>query len=665
MLLVSLRAMDKEQVNVETDITEISTLRSIVNYGISRAYSVLIIAALFCTLTVKLFQAIRYDIMSDYVGWVLSDIAFLLIMEVILALICFRWQRKWVVRTVTVGAAIICTWSVLNAGWVIRTGTQILPRVLLPIVRSPVNTFYMIGVNLIKMPVAAVLLLGPSAVALTFLFYALSRPRLPDYKRRKLMLRVMICLSLVLFIIIIRPFWIRRRSPHAVSAGMKFNSQIKAVLSLIVRDYSVPPNPKRRIPVRDEIAIKHNGQAMQSNLVIVVLEGVQHRHTSLSDDRQNNTPFMGGLAAQGVEFTNTFTSLSHTTKALFSLFTGHYPSASQDLAEAVPARKTYASIATILSDKLGYRTAFFQSAKGDFECRPGLVYNLGFQKFWSRDDLNDPNSYIGYLGSDEFSMLGPITEWIRSGGEPFFLTVLCSVTHDPYEVPAWYGTPEKEPVERYRQAISYTDKFLAALDIELTKMGLSDDTIFCMVGDHGEAFGEHGQLGHERIPFNEALKVPFCLRAPFLIEEARKVKNPVSSVDLTPTLLALMGFDVEKAGFDGIDVLGPVFKDRKVYFMGWMQEGPAGYIQGNRKYVYDPIDKATFAYDLNNDPQEQYKLDITGEQAEKIADDINSWRKNTIIKIDQKQSGTKKLFDKWLCEWTQRVSSAKHKPGNN
>ena len=70
-----------------------------------------------------------------------------------------------------------------------------------------------------------------------------------------------------------------------------------------------------------------------------------------------------------------------------------------------------------------------------------------------RDDLDDPNSFLGYLGSDEFAMLRPITEWIKAEQQPFFLTVLCSVTHDPYEVPEWFGIPPKDPLDRYRQAI--------------------------------------------------------------------------------------------------------------------------------------------------------------------------------------------------------------------
>src|SRR4030042_4842525 len=138
--------------------------RSVVSFLIERAYSVLLIAALFCTLFVKLYHALRYQLVEEYCSWILSDISFLLFIEVILALTCFRWPRKWGIRTAIILAALLCTWSVLNAGWIIRTGTQILPRVLLPLVRSPVNALYIIGVNLVKMPLAAVILLGPSVV---------------------------------------------------------------------------------------------------------------------------------------------------------------------------------------------------------------------------------------------------------------------------------------------------------------------------------------------------------------------------------------------------------------------------------------------------------------------------------------------------------------------
>ena len=636
---------------------------TIVNFLAERAYSVIIIIALLFTLLVKLYHALRYQLIGEYYSWILSDVSFLLSVEAVLALVCFRWPRKWVVRTAVIIASVICTWSVLNAGWLIKTGSQLLPRIFLSFVRSPLNILYMITINFIKMPQAAISLAIPSVIAIVFFIYVMARPRLPRYTRSIFFKRIVVSLSIVLFSLVVRPYTIQHHSMNTISADLLSNAQLKAVMSLVIRDYSTVQNPTRQIPLRDQIEIGLTGNQTRQNLIIVVLEGVQYKYTSLVDDCTDSTPFLKKLASQGVEFSNTRSILTHTTKALFALLTGRFPSASQDLAEAVPAIRHYASIATILSDKLGYRTAFFQSAKGNFESRPGLVYNLGFEKFWTRDDLGDPNCFVGYLGCDEFAMLKPITQWIQQEqGKPFFLTVLCSVTHDPYEVPEWFGISAKEKTESYRQTISYTDSFLAALDVEISRLHLSDETILCVVGDHGEAFGEHGQLGHNRIAFDEALRIPFCLRAPFFIKPGTKVTDPVSSVDLTPTILSLLGFKTEQVGFDGINVLGPIPADRRIYFTGWMQEGPAGYIQNNLKYIFDPINKATLSYSLQTDPGERVRLEVPKKQAEQIANDILSWRKGTILKINQKPNGNKIVFNEWFCRWTQRVSSAKYKP---
>ena len=624
-----------------------------------RAYSVIMLAALFYTLAVKLFHSWRYDLLDEYLGWIMADLSILIAIEVILSLICFRWPKKAVVRPATVFAAVVYTWSVMNAGWLIRTGTQILPRVLLSLVRAPINSFCIVGVNLAKMPTAATALLVPSAVALAFFIFVLAKPKLPVYNRRRFIARIIFCLAIVITAAVAHPAVARRGSSQIGSAGLRYNSQLRAVMSLVLADYRRLPDPKRTIPAFDQLKVELEPQYVKSNVVVVVLEGVQYRHTSLANEQNNSTPYLESLASQGIEFPNTRSSLTHTTKALFALLTGRFASASQDIAEAVPVVKPYASVATILRDKLGYRTAFFQSALGSFESRPGLVYNLGYDDFWAREDLDDPNSFLGYLGSDEFAMLKPIAEWIKAEQQPFFLTVLCSATHDPYEVPEWFGIPPKEPLERYRQAIFYTDKFLAELDVELGNLGLADNTILCVIGDHGEAFGEHGLLGHERIAFDEVLRIPFCLRAPFLVETGVKITEPVSSIDLTPTLLGLLGFETESAGFDGADLLKPVPQDRRVYFSGWMQEGPAGFIEGDRKFIYNPTNKTTCIYNLSADPKELERIELPEQQANRLAGEIIEWRKSTVFRLDQQRTGKKELFNRWICRWTDRVSSTK------
>jgi glucan phosphoethanolaminetransferase (alkaline phosphatase superfamily) len=617
------------------------------------------LAALFCTIMVKLFHSIRYRLLDEYLGWIMADIAVLIAIEVILSLACYRWPRKAVLRSATIISAIVCTWSVMNAGWLIRTGTQILPQVLLPLVRAPVSSLCIVGVNLAKMPVAAVALLLPSAVALAFFFFVLAKPTLPVYNRKRFIARIILCFAVVTIAVAARPA-IARRSPSQIdSVGLRFNSQLRAVISLVLAEHRSSPDPQRTIPSFGHLKVNVKQNHVEHNIVLVVLEGIQYRYTSLSDGKSNLTPYLASLAKQGIEFSNTRSTLTHTTKALFAMLTGRFASASQDIAEAVPAAGPYASIATILSGKLGYRTAFFQSAMGSFESRPGLVHNLGYGKFWARDDSDDPNDFLGYLACDEYSMLKPIAEWIKSKDGPFFLTVLCSVTHDPYEIPKWFGSPAKEPLERYQQSISYTDKFLSALDIELVSLGIMDSTIFCVIGDHGEAFGEHGLLGHERIAFDEVLRVPFCLRAPLSVRAGVKITKPASSIDLAPTLLGLLGFEMETIGFDGVDLLTTIREGRRVFFTGWMQEGPAGFVEGNNKFIYNPANKTTCAYDLAADPNEQNMIVLPQQQADKIANEIISWRKSTVFRIDQSRDGRKELFDNWICRWSDRVSSTK------
>jgi len=647
--------MSLERLKSDGKEKQITLLNRTYNVLAPRAYSVIIFGALFCTLAVKFFHSWRNDLLSDYLGWILLDLSFLLAVDVVLSLVCFWRPNKWILRTANVVATVICTWSVMNAGWLIRTGTQILPRVLLPLGRAPLNTLCIIGVNLVQMPKTAFILLGPSAVALTFFFFVLANPPPPEYNKKRFYVKIVVTLSVVFSSLLVRGAVSKSSTPQVASLGLQYNCHLRALASIFISDLRHPFIPERKIPDFEELIFKRKAKQLDRNVVLVVLEGVQYKYTSLSDARNNLTPYLVDFAKQGVEFSNARSSLTHTTKALFALLTGWFSSASQDIAETVPVEKPYPGIVVALSRKLGYRTAFFQSALGSFEARPGLVHNLGFEKFWSRDSLNDPNSYLGYLGSDEFKMLKPVTEWIRSDERPFFLTVLCSVTHDPYEVPQWFDTPANEPIERYKQSILYTDSFLADLDVELARLKLTNDTIFCVVGDHGEAFGEHGPLGHALIAYDETLRIPFCMRAPFLIEPGTKVTKAVSSIDLTPTLLGLLGFKTENVGFDGIDALGFVPDGRRVYFSGWMREGPSGFVQGGRKFIYNPAEKSACVYDVLKDPLELNRIELSKTEAQDIADEIIDWRKGTIFRIDQQRRGKMLLYDRWFCHWTNRV----------
>ena len=668
--------MDKDSSRVVNAAGWLRPLRAVYRALAPRAWIAIIYGALFCNLAVKLFHALRYGLVRKYPGWILTDIALLVTMGVVLDLICYRRPTKRVLRGTTIFAAVVCTWSVMNAGWLIRTGTQILPMEMLPLIRDPLNIFWLVAINMAATPKSAAILLLPSAVALAFFFSVLARPVPPRYRPSALRTRIIVSLAVAAAAAAAHVTVSTLGSPQITAAGLRFNCQSRAVLSFLLPQYRHLArgdfsNATRELPTADSMDLSLSPHPVRHNVVIVVLEGVQYRFTSLASrrdseaapgvaPRDNPTPHLATLATQGVSFSNARSAVAHTTKALFCLLTGCLASASQDIAETVPVASPYVSLATILEKGMGYRTAFFQSAKGTFESRPGLIHNLGFDTFRAREDLDDPNAFVGYLGADEFALLEPVTQWIESDEGPFLLVVLCSVTHDPYEVPQWFGQQPEEMIDRYQQTIRYTDRFIAALDVELTNRQLADHTIFCVVGDHGEAFGEHRMMGHERIAFEEVLHIPMCVRAPFLVEPGKRVDAPVSSIDLAPTLLSLLGFETDGMPLDGVNALGPLPEDRKVFFSGWMQQGPAGFISNGDKVVYDPEQGTVTLYRLRADPLELAGLELPDGHAERLSSEIVEWRRNTIFRLHQEDTGQQLLFGSWLSKWNGRVSTVRY-----
>jgi len=637
-------------------------------YLAARPYTVILLAALAYNICSKFFWAYKLQLKGEFYLWILSDIAVILGIEVVFALICFFRPRRSTVRLVTFIAALVCTWSVINAGWLRRTGTQVLPSVMLPLFRAPADALGVIGGGLGLMKGSAVIILGTSAVLLIFFFSVMAKPVLPRYKPKRFAVRIALTCLLVMAAATARCLTRDRNSLQTVAQGLKFNCLSKAFVSLFAKNPSQLKradfkNATRRLPRSDEITIepRSNSAPFRHNVVIVVLEGIQYKYTSLGDPNADRTPFIASLAQQGIDFTDARCTMTHTTKALFTLHTGRFPSLSQDIAEAVPVSKPYASLATILHDAFGHRTAYFQSAKGDFECRPGLVHNLGFEKFWARDNCPDPNAFVGYLGCDEFALLEPVRQWITSGEKPFLLTIMCSVSHDPYKVPEWFEEPAEEPLDAYLQTIRYTDRFLAELDIELTELGLADDTIFCVVGDHGEAFGEHGLWAHERIAFEETLRIVMVMRAPGLVIEPVRIVQPLSSVDFAPTLLSLTGLDVEKMNFDGINALADIPIERKVYFSGWLDQSPAGYVQQIYKYFYDPVGRTAFFFNLKQDPCELNAFSLPQTKGEQLQMELADWKKNSLFK-PEKPNGKIWLFNDWICRWSNRTASARFRP---
>ena len=92
----------------------------------------------------------------------------------------------------------------------------------------------------------------------------------------------------------------------------------------------------------------------------------------------------------------------------------------------------------------------------------------------------------------------------------------------------------------YAGLCSQVDRSLGDILGALEDSGQADNTIIVFTSDHGEMMGAHTLYGKD-VLYEESVRIPLLLRVPWRQGRAMTVKQPVSHVDLVPTLLELMG----------------------------------------------------------------------------------------------------------------------------
>jgi lipoteichoic acid synthase len=397
------------------------------------------------------------------------------------------------------------------------------------------------------------------------------------------------------------------------------------------------------------------------NVVIVVMESVGYWATSLADAKRETTPTLVRLAAEGVDFPTTRVIFTGTTKSIFAILTGITPSLESEIAEGVLVDPPYESIGAILARR-GYRSAYFQMAVAESAHAP-MFANLGFDVFWSQEDCPDPSRHLSYVAGDDFAMLEPAFDWARSQQGPWLLVLMTSVAHDPYVVPDWFGPPEKTEVDRYLQCVRYTDAFVEAVQREVQRLEPRGNTLLSVTADHGEGFPfQHKLWGHLEIPFDEVLRVPWVLWWPGRLSP-EKVTTPMSIMDQTPTILSLLGYGIDEAGFEGVNALGNPDPLRRHYFACRGSNSPRGYVEGDIKYVYNPRARTVVRYDLKADPLERSPRFIDGEAAERVVQDLLEWQRARRIHFPPERFVRRVVFDNWIAWSSGRKAWSYYRPG--
>ncbi len=125
--------------------------------------------------------------------------------------------------------------------------------------------------------------------------------------------------------------------------------------------------------------------------------------------------------------------------------------------------------------------------------------------------------------------------------------------------------PVSEAYERklrhaYFACISYVDAQIGRVLAELKRLGLEENTIVVVWGDHGWHLGDQLVWGKHTI-FERALQSTFIVKAPGMKEQGVVSDKVVSSIDIYPTLSELCGLDIPE-GVDGVSLL-PILKGKE------------------------------------------------------------------------------------------------------
>ncbi len=164
---------------------------------------------------------------------------------------------------------------------------------------------------------------------------------------------------------------------------------------------------------------------------------------------------------------------------------------------------------------------------------------------------------------------------------------------------------------RYYGFVTQIDAQIGRVLTALDELGLAESTAVLISTDHGEHAGAHGGVhDKEMLMYQETYHIPFMLRLPGQTAP-RRVAQPVSNIDLVPTLLDIAGIAPAR-DLDGLSLLpllrGEPQPERAADVLCMFNGHHILYqsrmvTDGALKYIFNPTDRDEL-YDLRADPWE-------------------------------------------------------------
>lgn len=330
-------------------------------------------------------------------------------------------------------------------------------------------------------------------------------------------------------------------------------------------------------------------RAAKPNVVIIFADDLGYGDLSCYGATQWKTPHLDALAQQGVRFTDFYVAQAVCSASRAALLTGCYPNR-VGISGALgpgsriglnPEETTIADVAktrgyaTGMVGKwhLGHLPKFLPTRQG-FDSYYGLPYS---NDMWPHHPEAKPGSYPplpmyknekivnpNVSAEDQTQLTKDYTtravQFIQANKEkPFFLYVAHSMPHVPiFASKAFQGSSH---YGLFGDVIQEIDWSVGEIVKTLKTLGLAENTLVIFTSDNGPwlSYGNHaGSAGPLRegkgTAWDGGVREPFIASWPGKIPAGSVCQEPAMTIDLLPTVAAVIGADLPQKKIDGKDI---------------------------------------------------------------------------------------------------------------